>query len=60
MAKLSVQVGIRRAGYVEYECDIYPEYSMGMAFIVTTAGVHVAVNLQDVNAIIVTPAKEEK
>lgn len=60
MAKLSVQVGIRRTGYLEYKCDTYPEYSMGMIFIVTEEGIHISINLKDVNGVVVTPLKENK
>jgi len=34
MTNYKIQVGLLRAGYLEYESEILPEYSMGMIFII--------------------------
>lgn len=59
MAKLNIQIGLRRSGFVEYESSIYPEYSMGMIFIVLEDGRHIAISLQEVCGVVVTPKEEE-
>lgn len=55
MANYNIQVGLLRAGYLEYESEILPEYSMGMIFVVTTEGSHIAISLSQVCGVVVTP-----
>ena len=58
-ANYSIQVGVRRAGYLEYESEVMPEYSMGMIFIVTTDGRHISISLEEVVGVCVTPLNKE-
>lgn len=59
MATLKIQVGLKRTGFVEYESEMLPEYSMGMVFIVANNGNHYAISLSEVSAVTVEPIKEE-
>lgn len=54
MANFRIQVGLTRAGYLEYESEILPEYSMGMIFIVVTDGRHITFSLREVCGVCVT------
>lgn len=60
MPNFHIQVGLRRAGYLEYESEILPEYSMGMIFIVVTDGRHIAISLKEVAGVCVTPIAKSK
>jgi len=57
MAKsnFNIQIGLRRASYLEYQSELLPEYSMGMVFIVVTDGRHIALSLKEVAGVCVTP-----
>ena len=59
MANFNIQVGLSRAGCLEYESDTLPEYSMGMIFIVVTDGRHIALSLREVSGVCVTPVITE-
>lgn len=59
MQEYTICIGLCRAGYVTYESEVLPEYSMGMIHIAATNGQHLAFNLNEVCGVVVTPKEKE-